>query len=231
MAPPMKIVVCGAGFLGRFHYIAFHLCRRVLRQDTGSYITKAIVTSHSSGVIRQLQLSSRNPNSSQDSLASQLPTGSLLPPVAVDITTPESLTTAFESAQVVISLVGIMNGSPQDFERIQWKGAANVARAARNVGAKLIHFSAIGADARSEIPYVRTKALAEASVMDICPEATIFRPSIIFGPEDGFFNVCPISELLISWLKAVAIFYSVSSSTFPTSFRGRSITPSTCLCR
>ena len=82
-----------------------------------------------------------------------------------------------------------MHGSPQDFERIQWKGAENVAIGARNAGAKLVHFSAIGADPSSSIPYVRTKGLAEQSVLRICPEATIVRPSLVFGPEDDFFNV------------------------------------------
>jgi NADH dehydrogenase len=53
----------------------------------------------------------------------------------------------------------------------------------------LIHFSAIGADANSKIPYARTKALGEAAVFDICPNATIIRPSIVFGPGDGFFEV------------------------------------------
>ena len=90
---------------------------------------------------------------------------------------------------MVVSLVGIMHGTPKDFEAVQWKGAANVARAAHDVGAKLIHVSAIGADLSSDIPYARTKALAEHAVLDICPDVTIIRPSIVFGPGDDFFNV------------------------------------------
>jgi len=89
----------------------------------------------------------------------------------------------------VISLVGIMHGTPKEFEDIQWKGAENVARATKNVGAKLIHLSAIGADEKSSIPYARTKGLAEKSVFDICSDATIIRPSIVFGPGDDFFNL------------------------------------------
>lgn len=85
-----------------------------------------------------------------------------------------------------------MHGAPKDFEDIQWKGAENIAVASKKVGAKLIHFSAIGADPNSSIPYARTKALAEKSVLEICPGATIIRPSIVFGPGDGFFNVCSI---------------------------------------
>lgn len=91
----------------------------------------------------------------------------------------------------MVSLVGIMHGSTKQFENIQWKGAENVARAARDAGAKLVHVSAIGASLQSEIPYARTKALGEVAVLDLCPDATIIRPSIVFGPEDDFFNVSP----------------------------------------
>jgi NADH dehydrogenase len=107
----------------------------------------------------------------------------------VDVAKPDTVASAVQDADVVISLAGIMHGTPTDFEEIQWKGAANVARAAKEVGAKLIHFSAIGADAHSNVPYARTKALGEQAVMDICPGATIIRPSIVFGPDDDFFNV------------------------------------------
>jgi uncharacterized protein YbjT (DUF2867 family) len=108
----------------------------------------------------------------------------------VDITKPETLIPSFKDAAFVVSLVGLLNGTPKEFEEIQWKGAENVAKATKNVGAKLIHISAIGADINSSIPYARTKALAEEAIFDICPDATVIRPSIIFGPGDSFFNVC-----------------------------------------
>ncbi|KAH9996023.1 hypothetical protein BJV77DRAFT_189539 [Russula vinacea] len=95
---------------------------------------------------------------------------------------------AFENADAVVSLVGILQGSPAQFEAIQWKGAENVARAAAAVGAKLIHISAIGADPHSKIPYARTKGLGEEAVRSHCPNATIIRPSLVFGPGDGLFN-------------------------------------------
>lgn len=82
-----------------------------------------------------------------------------------------------------------MYGSPEDFDRIQHRGAQNVARAAQEVGAKLVHFSAIGADARSDIPYFKTKALGEKAVFAENPKSTIFRPSLVFGPGDSFFSV------------------------------------------
>jgi uncharacterized protein YbjT (DUF2867 family) len=122
-------------------------------------------------------------------LRDTVPDGQFLPPVALDITKPETLAPAFKDANTVISLVGIMHGSRKTFEDIQWRGAGNVANAAKDVGAKLIHVSAIGADPQSSIPYARTKGLAEKSVLEICPDATILRPSIVFGPHDDFFNV------------------------------------------
>jgi uncharacterized protein YbjT (DUF2867 family) len=96
---------------------------------------------------------------------------------------------AFRNASVIVSLVGIMHGTPSDFDRIQHKGAENVARAAQSIGAKLIHISAIGADKNSTIPYAKSKGLGEEAVFRASPEATIIRPSLVFGPGDGFFAV------------------------------------------
>jgi NADH dehydrogenase len=109
--------------------------------------------------------------------------------VPVDITKIETIPPAFEDSDIVVSLVGIMHGSTQDFTDIQWKGVENVAKCAKEAGARLIHFSAIGADPNSQIPYVKTKGLAEQSVLALDPTATIVRPSLVFGPEDDFFNV------------------------------------------
>lgn len=157
--------------------------------NSGRHISKALVISTVAS--NRVQLSSRNPGAVWGALQSDatVPKDRLLPPVSVDITDPSTLESAFEDASMVISLVGIMHGTPQDFGRVQWKGAENVAIGARNAGAKLVHFSAIGADPTSSIPYVRTKGLAEQSVLQISPEATIVRPSLVFGPEDDFFNV------------------------------------------
>src|SRR6185295_788204 len=66
--------------------------------------------------------------------------------------------------------------------------AHTVARAAAAAGARLIHVSALGADAGSPALYARSKAAGEAAVLATVPDATIFRPSILFGPEDDFFN-------------------------------------------
>ncbi|KAF9245766.1 hypothetical protein BU15DRAFT_85459 [Melanogaster broomeanus] len=172
-----KVVICGAGFLG------FNVAKALLS---------------SSGVsLPRVQISSRRPEKVHDALRTlgDLDHSRLLPPLPADITDPKSLDTALKDADVVVSLVGILRGTPEMFDRIQWRGAENVARTASKTGAKLIHFSAIGADANSPIPYFRTKALGEQAVLQNCPDATVLRPSIVFGPGDSFFVVnftaCP----------------------------------------
>jgi uncharacterized protein YbjT (DUF2867 family) len=154
----------------------------------------------------RVQLLSRSPENLHRTVKNSLSTEvaeRLEPPRSVDITIPGSLHTAFEDADVVVSAVGIMYGTPVDFERVQWKGAENIARGAHAVRAKLIHISAIGADASSSIPYARTKGLGEKAVFDVCPDATVIRPSIIFGPEDGFFGVRITAIFLYAVLMAL----------------------------
>ncbi|KAG5724731.1 hypothetical protein E4T56_gene8019 [Termitomyces sp. T112] len=151
-------------------------------------IVRTLAASSFGRDIPQIQISSRHPNKVHNILKNTIPQDRLLPPVSLDITKPETLPLAFRNANVVISLVGVLNGSPKAFEEIQLKGAENVAQAAKGAGAKLIHFSAIGADPQSEIMYAKTKGLAEHSILQICPDATIIRPSLVFGPEDDFFN-------------------------------------------
>ncbi|KAH9486526.1 NADH dehydrogenase [ubiquinone] 1 alpha subcomplex subunit 9, mitochondrial [Psilocybe cubensis] len=159
--------------------------------SSGRHIAKSITTNTAQGRLPvRIQISSRNPSKIFESLQfdKNIPQDYLLPPVSVDITNPSTLQTAFQGANVIVSLVGIMHGTPQEFERIQLQGAENVARAAKEAGAKLIHISAIGADPHSSIPYWRTKGMAENSIFRIDPSSTIIRPSLIFGPEDDFFN-------------------------------------------
>ncbi|MGI9402146.1 MAG: complex I NDUFA9 subunit family protein [Rhizobiaceae bacterium] len=96
---------------------------------------------------------------------------------------------AVEGADAVVNLVGILKETgKQNFAAVQQRGAAFVAEAARNEGASLVHVSAIGADPESESEYGRTKAEAEAAVLASVKNAVIMRPSIVFGPEDDFFN-------------------------------------------
>lgn len=140
---------------------------------------------------RQIQLSSREPQKILEALISDscIPRDRFAPAVPVDVTDRGSLRSALLGADVVVSLVGIMHGSAEDFEKVQWKGAENVALCAKEHGAKLIHFSAIGADSKSQIAYARTKGLGEEAVRGVMPDAIIVRPSLVFGPEDDFFNV------------------------------------------
>jgi len=101
----------------------------------------------------------------------------------------ESIDRAVAGSDIVINLVGILKeGGRQTFSSVQAFGARAVAEAARANKAKLIHVSAIGADADSPAAYARTKAEAEQAVLETVKDAVIFRPSIIFGPEDDFFN-------------------------------------------
>jgi NADH dehydrogenase len=93
-------------------------------------------------------------------------------------------------ADAVVNATGILYESgSQTFDAVHHRGPALVARLARAAGAKaLVHVSAVGADTGSPAEYARTKALGEAAVREAFPAATILRPSIIFGPEDEFFN-------------------------------------------
>jgi NADH dehydrogenase len=111
-------------------------------------------------------------------------------PVQANLRFPESVAHAVAGAAVVINTVGILAGSGrQTFKAIHADGARAVAKAAKAAGAKrLIHISAIGASASSSARYAATKAAGEKAVLEEFPEAVILRPSIVFGPEDEFFN-------------------------------------------
>ncbi len=109
--------------------------------------------------------------------------------VKCDVADEDSVAAAVRGADAVINLTGILFQKGQTFEDVQAQGAANIARAAADAGATmLVHVSAIGADAESPSEYAVTKAEGEKSVRESFPDAVILRPSIIFGPEDGFFN-------------------------------------------
>ena len=111
-------------------------------------------------------------------------------PVQVNVRYPASVQSACQGADVVINLTGILaETGNQCFEAVHETGAETIARAAAGAGAeKLIHMSAIGADENSQSAYGRSKAGGETRVREAFPTATIIRPSIVFGPEDDFFN-------------------------------------------
>jgi uncharacterized protein YbjT (DUF2867 family) len=93
-------------------------------------------------------------------------------------------------SDAVVNLVGILHeGGGQRFDTAHHSGPARLAWLAREAGvARFIHISAIGADPRASSLYARTKAAGEQAVRDALPTATILRPSVVFGPEDQFFN-------------------------------------------
>ncbi|SDR23058.1 complex I NDUFA9 subunit family protein [Pseudovibrio sp. Tun.PSC04-5.I4] len=111
-------------------------------------------------------------------------------PVAASVRNRKSVEKAVEGACAVINLVGILyETGAQQFEAVQAKGPATVAEVCKEQGIDtLVHLSAIGADENSKSVYAQTKAAGEKAVLETMPNAVIYRPSIIFGPEDDFFN-------------------------------------------
>jgi uncharacterized protein YbjT (DUF2867 family) len=109
--------------------------------------------------------------------------------VQANIRHAESVEAAVRGADIVINLVGILfERGRQRFDTVMSYGAEQVALAASAHGARMIQVSAIGADEHSASAYARAKAEGEKAVLAARPEAVIMRPSIMFGPEDDFFN-------------------------------------------
>lgn len=111
-------------------------------------------------------------------------------PVQANLRHRWSVDRAVQGADAVVNLVGILyEAGAQSFDAVQTFGPRAVAEAARAEGIDtVVHVSAIGADPESPSVYGRSKAMGEAGVFETVPEAVVFRPSIVFGPEDSFFN-------------------------------------------
>lgn len=110
--------------------------------------------------------------------------------VQANIRDMPSLERALDGATASLNLVGVMfDTGRQGFEAVHVEGARNVAEAARACGVtRVVQMSALGADPASAAKYARTKAAGEAAVRAVYPDAAIVRPSIVFGPGDGFFE-------------------------------------------
>lgn len=110
--------------------------------------------------------------------------------VQANVRYPASLAAACEGAYAVINLTGVLySAGAQSFDAVHSFGAEASAKAARAAKARLfIQMSAIGADANSSAAYARSKAEGEARARAAFPGAIVLRPSIVFGPEDSFFN-------------------------------------------
>ncbi|MGF6173085.1 complex I NDUFA9 subunit family protein [Ensifer sp. 4252] len=161
--PPLVTIFGGSGFVGR------HVVRALAKR--GYRIRVAVRRPDLAGHLQPLG------NVGQISF------------VQANLRYRKSVDRAVEGSDHVINCVGVLFESGRNtFDAVQDFGARAVAEAARNVGAKLTHISAIGADAKSESSYARTKGRAEAAIRETLPDAIILRPSIVFGPEDGFFN-------------------------------------------
>lgn len=111
-------------------------------------------------------------------------------PVHAPIQDADLVRTAVDGADAVVNLVGILyERGRQTFKDVHAEGAAAVARAAQAAGVRdLVQVSAIGADIRAEADYARSKGAGEMAVRSSFPDAVVLRPSIVFGPEDDFFN-------------------------------------------
>jgi NADH dehydrogenase len=155
----------GSGFIGR------HLVRRLAA--AGAVVRIAV----------------RDPVAAAD-LKPQGDVGQIVP-IRADVTEPADIAAAVAGTAAVVNLVGILaEKGRQTFEAVHHKAAGEVAAAAAAAGVKrLVHVSALGANKTSDSDYSRTKALGEEAVLKAFPEATILRPSVVFGPEDHFFNL------------------------------------------
>jgi len=111
-------------------------------------------------------------------------------PVHVDVTKGDNIAAALQGADMAINLCGILFESGRNrFDAVQGTAPGVIAAEAAKAGvSKFVHVSAIGADANSASRYARSKAAGEAAVKSAFPTATILRPSVVFGPDDDFFN-------------------------------------------
>jgi uncharacterized protein YbjT (DUF2867 family) len=157
-------VLGGSGFIGR--YVVKHLASQ------GAVV--AVVSRHASaaGFLRPMG------DVGQIAL------------INADMSDEARLAAAIGGADAVIYAAGILfERGAQSFDLVHHRGPALLAQLAKTAGARhFVHFSAIGADSAAPAAYARSKAAGEAAVRAAFPAATILRPSVVFGPEDDFFN-------------------------------------------
>ncbi|MGQ0681214.1 complex I NDUFA9 subunit family protein [Bradyrhizobium sp.] len=110
-------------------------------------------------------------------------------PVQANVRNAASVQAAMRGSDIVVNLTGILNpAGAQSFEAVHARASGTVAKAAAEIGARVVHVSAIGADENSASVYARTKAAGEKATLEAVPSATIIRPAVVFGPEDQFTN-------------------------------------------
>lgn len=161
---PLVTVFGGSGFVGR--YVCQRMARRGWRVRVAVRRPNEALFTKTYGVLGQVA------------------------PVQVNVRDDESCRRAMLRASTVVYSVGVLASAGKNtFQAVQAEGPARVARLAKEAGvARFVLISAIGASHSSPSEYARTKAEGERAVLEHFPEAVILRPSIVFGPEDGFFN-------------------------------------------
>lgn len=161
---PIVTIIGGSGFIGR--YIAQNMARRGWRVRVACRRPNEAMFVRTYGVVGQVE------------------------PVQCNVRDEASLARVIAGSEAVVYAVGILFESGKNkFQAVQAEGPARAARIAREAGAeRFVLISAIGADPDSPSAYARTKAAGEKGVLDAFPEAVILRPSVVFGPEDEFFN-------------------------------------------
>lgn len=164
MRQQVATVFGGAGFIGR------HVVQRLAKQGYGVRIAGR--DTEKAGRLRTLG-----------------DVGQVVP-VRASVTDDASVARTVAGADVVVNLVGILfERKSGDFQRIHAEGAGRIARLAAAAGVRrLVQISAIGADPGSQSLYARSKGEGEQAVAAAFPGATILRPSVVFGPDDQFFN-------------------------------------------
>lgn len=161
LAGKLVTLIGGSGFLGT------HVAQELLSRGA------------------RLRVASRNPDKSWH--LKPLANLGQLQFARVDVRNPRSVALAVAGADAVVNLVGAFDG---DLDAVQGAGAGRVAALAKEAGVDaFVHISAIGANAESEIAYQRSKGEGELAVRKAFADATILRPSIIFGAEDEFLNM------------------------------------------
>src|ERR1700727_551159 len=111
-------------------------------------------------------------------------------PVQANLRFPDSIAAALEGAGATVNATGVTaETGAQTFKAVHVEGALALARAAVAARASsYVHISGIGADPDSASPYIASKGLGEKGTRETFPDAVVLRPSVVFGPEDGFFN-------------------------------------------
>ena len=136
----------------------------------------------------RVRVATRNPNEAM--FVRTYGTVGQVEPVACNVRDDASVRAVLTGADAVVYAVGVLAESGKNtFEAVQVDGPRRVAQTAAELGiSKMVLVSALGADTSAESDYARTKGQGEDAVLESMPQAVILRPSIVFGPEDEFFN-------------------------------------------